>query len=407
MAVDAVIFDVSDTVVDFQTGIAAQGIPEALDRLRRAGIVVLAASNEPRTRVEHALTRAGILDLFHHIVTSQDVGAKKGSLKWVSEFRRRTGLGTNQFLYVGDSKHDMITATSGPMVFAQAAWTGQTSDYGLVAPTPGWVPAVVEHCFRKQHRWYWALTTTDARGRTVRASALLDTKGAGNPALQHQLLQVLKDDTDSPVGPMMLSDFVMLHLLGSLYEKNLFTQADIWTTYPSHAGQANAVMGRFLDVAAKLFKNTYRDDLLVRHTVANRSKDAWSSGKSLAALTNQLESMRLGESYYGKLTGKRILLLDNFLTRGYTTEVGRNLLLAGGAADVSVCCVAKYGQVGGLRMHVLTPPPGLWDPFGKELWSASPPADQWTDQEVSPTLVDRDALSEFAESYARMQQERW
>ncbi len=148
---------------------------------------------------------------------------------------------------------------------------------------------------------------------------------------------------------------------------------------------------------AKLGRNRYRDDVLARHTNAEKSNTVYHRGGIVAAVNNQLTTMVVGPSYREKLDGKQILLLDNFLTYGSTTETGRNLLLAAGAKSVKVACIGKYGK----SMYTVGVP-GTLDPFGGK------PPDAATFKYLHRGgLVDEGALSDFAASHAAMSKERW
>jgi len=332
-----------------------------LEQLVGLGVQVIAVSNNP---VRSQLAQSGLAGCIDHIIERRDVGARKGSPLWINKLEELTGVRPHQMLYVGDSQYDMITATRGPMIYAHAMWAGDPGPYGLHAKSPQWVANVVRHIFRKQHPWYWTLDTLDAQRRPVRAMTLIDGNGAGDDRTKSVLIDLFKNDRDHRIRntPMRASEFVMLHMLASVYHDNLFGGADYWTTYPGHEGSPNDIMGDFLDIAAKLSRNSYKKNLFHRHTPALRSRDARAQGGDTGALKNQLETVRLSEEYRGKIQGKRILLLDNFLTRGYTTEGGRNLLLAAGAAEVVVACVGKYSD----WIQTVAPTDMNWDPFGIE-----------------------------------------
>ncbi len=270
----------------------------------------------------------------------------------------------------------------------------------MQAVSPAWVVNVVRHILRKHHPWYWTLDTCDALGRPVRAMTLIDANGAGSPNTRQALLRLLKDGIDSTIQgtPMNLSEFVMLHMLASVYHSNLFGGAHFWTTYPGHTGDPNDVMGGFLDIAAKLSRNKYKADLLVRHTGAVRSREARDEGGLVGALKNQLETVQAGEAYRGKLTGRRVLLLDNFLTWGYSAEVGRNLLLNAVASEVIVACVGKYGP----RINLVTPPSTTWDAFD----TARPVPSGWT-HATHAGVTNQTALVEFLQSLRGIRSSAW
>ncbi|MDQ6766009.1 MAG: HAD family hydrolase, partial [Verrucomicrobiota bacterium] len=342
MAIEAIVFDVSGTLLT-DDGTAQPGVEQMLDELRGLGLIVIAASNDP---VEWKLHQAGLLGSIDHVVERSDVGIAKRSPRWVTKFVELTNLQPHQMFYIGDSDNDMITASWGPMIYAHAVWSSDPGPYGLHALTPQWVVNVITYIFRKRHPWYWTLDATDGLGRPVRAMTLIDADGAGSPRARQRLLWLLKDNIDSKINPtpMTLREFVMLQMLSSVYHENLFGGADYWTTYPGHDGAPNSVMGDFLDIAAKLSRNKYKNDLLFRHTPAMKSKQARDLRGPVGALRNQLETVNVGAQYRKKLANKRVILLDNFLTMGYSTESGRTLLLNAGASEVVVACVGKYGQ---------------------------------------------------------------
>ena len=368
-----------------------------LTQLKAMGLQVVAVSNDP---VRGPLQQSSLAAYIDHIVERVDVGKAKGSPLWVDRFRELTGLEPHQLFYVGDSDHDMITATRGPMIYAHAMWSCPPGQYGLQALSPNWVVNVIRHIFRKQHPWYWTLDATDSIGRPVHAMTLIDGNGAGSTQTKQRLLWLLKDNIDVtiPTTPMMLSEFVMLHMLASVYDTNLFGGAHLWTTYPGHAGEPNDVMGGFLEVAAKLSRNKYRPALLVRHTEAMRSRDARGSEGRVGALRNQLETVHVEKKYERQLSGKRVLLLDNFLTWGYSTESARNLLLNAGAAEVMVACVGKYGP----RINVISPSDEDWNAFEKE----RPDAARFQQSEHRG-VFHQEALEEFVESLRGIRRAMW
>lgn len=400
MAVEALVCDASGTLLT--SNLTPQpGVTDMLARLAVLGVQVVVAANHPEKETRRQLSNAGLLGYVDHVVAHGHVGKNKGSGVWVDAFKAVTGLEANQLFYVGNTQWDMITATRGPIVYAHSAWSGTPPyPYGLVAPSPGWVAAVIHHIFRKQHNWYWTLQEADPGGKPVNTVTLLDANGAGGDrTLRSALLALFKDNRDTPLGSMTLKQFVMLHMLASLNNDGDFAAAQMWTTYPGHKGAPNEAMREFLDVAAKLARNRYKEDLLIRHTEAEKSNVVFHrpGGGFPAALRNQLETMQVGVAHRGKLTNRRVLLLDNFLTWGSTTEAGRNMLLAAGAASVKVACVGKYGD----SMYVAGGFTPGWDPSEP---TSPPPGFRYGER---PGTKNSLALEEFAASYAAMAKERW
>jgi len=398
MSIQGVIFDVSGTMLNGTH--AVPGIVDAVSRLRALGVQIVAAQNNgPAQTVATQLNQAGIL--CDHVVTRREVGINKGSPRWIEHICRLTGLATNQLIYVGDSELDMITASHSKVVYIHAAWTGTTSAYGFQAPAPGWVAAVVTHIFRKQHSWGWALSQPASGGRTLRQFALVDVNVVKQAAIQNDLVAMLKDRREPQVGLMPLREFVILHLTASIYADGLQDQTDTWGTMPSHDGQRTGRMAHSLDTVAKLFRDRYERDLLIRHQPAQHSSDARSQGGLRGAVANQVATLHLNPAALGRITGRTVLLIDDFLTKGISTGVGRLLLRMGGADDVIVVATGKYGPSTTVFLR----------PAAEHLWEPTQPALDGSAAAVHYREVDGEfheaAMDEFIASYRAMQREQW
>jgi hypothetical protein len=152
---------------------------------------------------------------------------------------------------------------------------------------------------------------------------------------------------------------MMVHLLASIYGEGLYSSIDTWTTYPGSAGGSNAAMAPFVQMAARLFRDRYVDDLLIRHQPAIDSGKARWRGYGVDFL-NQANTVHLNRSHEQRVVNKRILVVDDFSTNGYSFECARSLLLEGGASDVVCVALGKYGA----RHHIVAPrAEHSWDPF--------------------------------------------
>lgn len=338
MAIRAVIFDVSGTLVE-RNGQAVPGVIALIQRLQELDIQVVAVSNESPSWVRSQLQRSGIP--ISQVLTKYDVGKSKGSDLWIEPLKRITGLEVNSLLYVGDSDYDMFTASRGPMIYVHAGWAEPNSRYGFVAPSPSWVQAAVEHIFQKQQLWYWTLDTNDQLYRPVRARAVINGSGEGD--LKYDIIEVFKKDRGlGEVGPMSLRDFILLHMVASICAEGWHLGSDLWTTYPGHDHSQSPAMQSFLAVTAKLFRQKYEAGLVERHTAALSSREA--NKQSLkTAFNNQLDTVRINPPK-GGLAGKHVILFDDFITRGPSVETARNLLLQAGAGGVLAVGIGKYGS---------------------------------------------------------------
>ncbi len=384
MGVEAVLLDLDGTLL-LPGGDAVPGVPEMMEELRGAGISIAVASN--RLGSEARLIAAGLhADLFLH---RDIVGANKGSPLWITKVCERFGLDQNQIVSLGDSDQDMRSAANARVVYFHALWSTRWT-WGLPIETPGLFSLLVRECFAKKLYWYSRLDATDRDDRSVRVFAMLD----GHSPLRGDLLQFLKYNRNPKIGPIGSKRFVMAHLLASVYGDGLSAEPDLWSIYPGSSGGVNRIMGPYIETGAKLFKDRFFSDLLVRHTAALDSGRTRSSGGTGATFLNQINTVHVNPLYRSKIRGKCILLIDDFTTDGYSLECARNLLLEAGASDVVAAVIGRYKT----RQYVYTPADGYtWDPFV----ATTHEPDSFIPESVAGTNDDR-AREALIESYERV-----
>lgn len=83
------------------------GVPETLDRLKKAGIKVVIASNNIRPVLDRLTARLGIAEYIDDIVSVEDVENVKPAPDIALEAMRRFGVTGEEALVVGDSTFDM------------------------------------------------------------------------------------------------------------------------------------------------------------------------------------------------------------------------------------------------------------------------------------------------------------
>ncbi len=388
MAVKAVILDLDGTLVS-SDGTSIAGVRDMMDDLRGANLAIAVASN--RLGAARKLERAGLVaDV---LLTRRSVGISKGSPQWAAKAAEEFGVETNELLWLGDSDPDMWSAVNAQVVYFNAGWSMPTYPYGINVQKPALFSTIVRECFMKEVYWYWQLSTSDRTGRQVTATAMVDGYGAGIPDLKNDLLSFLKYGGNPRVGAFRVRDLMMLHLIGSIYGDGMYRRADTWTVYPGSRGGPNKALGPFIEVAARLFRDRYAEDLLRRHTRSIDSGKARKQGIQVDFL-NQANTVCVNEAHRSRIEGRCVLVVDDFATRGYSSECARNLLLEAGATEVISVSIGKYG----LRQHVVTQRIGhSWNPYAAVRHSP----DDFRDDEKQGT-ADDDGLTVVRESYQRL-----
>ncbi len=391
MAIEAVILDLSGTLVDGQ-GRALLGAADLLSNLQESGIqVAVAATHDTAFGI---LKSAGLVpDL---VLTRRTVGANKGSSLWVSRATAAFGVQPHQVVWLGDSQQDMLSALNADVIYFNAGWSAPDYRYGIQVESPRLFAALITGVFAKTHNWYWTCEGADAAGRRVRVRSVVDANGAGDGRLARQLRSLLKEGTDSQLGPITLGDFARYHLLASIYAEGLVGGPDvIWATYPGSGGNENPFLTSFAHLASQLFRDRFVGNLLVRHTPATDMSHARTAHQEVNFL-DQINTVCLNADHQGRVRGNRVVVVDDFTTEGYSFECARNLLLLAGAAEVVSVCVGRYGAWYGK----VAPVDGYtWDPFRPCIHDA---ANFQTTPCGRGATVEHNALDVFLRSYREL-----
>jgi hypothetical protein len=307
--------------------------------LRAMGMRLAVASNRPGASLK--LRRVGLAaDL---IIDRALVRVNKGSPAWVERALQEFGVERNELVWLGDTDNDMRSAVNGGVIYFHAGWSVSDYPYGIHLTEPSLLPLYLQEFFQKPSPWYWQFNGTDRQGRRITAKALMDANGAGIDVLRNDLILFLKEGGNPRVGPMRVRDFIFLHFVGSMFSDPLYREVDIWTAYPSSRGGVNPTLGGLVGLVARIFKDRYFGDLLIRHT---QSMDSGTSRlrEIQVDFYNQSNTVRVNPDHRQRIQGRCIAVMDDFTTRGYSGECARQLLLEAGAAEVVCVNVSKYGR---------------------------------------------------------------
>jgi len=353
MTIKAVICDLHGTLIHNEKPIP--GVATMVQELRGMGIRIVVASN--RVGASKSLQSAGLeADL---ILDKSITKSNKGSPIWVEKTVEKLGLAKNELAWFGDSKWDMLSAVNAKIIYFNADWSNPDYPYGISITTPGRFAVILREFFNKDMNWFWELSTQDANSRPFIIRAIMDASGAGIQSLRSDLLNFLKYGGNPSVGPFKVRDFIMLHLIGSIYAEGLFFGTDTWTIYPGHVGGPNKAISPFILLAARLFRERYIEDLLIRHTPSADSGQTRSGGLSVG-FSNQINTVCLNRQHQSRIEGKNIIVVDDFTTYGWSFECARNLLYEAGAHHVTCVTIGKYGST----HYVVRPAIGYkWDPY--------------------------------------------
>lgn len=330
MSLKVLVLDVSNTTLKSDLTLQP-GIEDFLSFCREKDLKIAFVTNTPaykriipRQNIEHDI-----------IVTPDEVGKKKPSPDYITFIEKQLKIPREKFIYIGDrDRTDAFCASNAKVLYFSATWANKSPNYGITVSSPQVVKKLIVKYLLKEDYWYWKLDTTDQRDRNIKVYAMLDCTSR----IKDYAVEALK------WGVLKYRFFFMFHLVASLYFSRIYKEIDYWTNYPSHnvGDSLNPTMDSIMRMFTKEVNKKHLN-LFQRHTESRNSGASRRRGQRVG-FENQLNTINVNPSLKRKISGARVLVLDDFTTEGNSFECARNLLFEAGASNVICVSIGKYGN---------------------------------------------------------------
>lgn len=334
-------------------GRAYDGIADFLRWLGEHDIAFVLLTSDPLD-AKAALTAAGLPAPVLHLSRDDIPGRPaRGSGAWLQTVADRLNLRTNQIVMVGTSEWDWRTGINAGVVHVHACWANHVRDdkgmTTLSADEPADVGELLEHFFLDEPCWAF---THDDTARSFKIRSLLPPMVRFPHAVGRtfELQDVFTRGRTITVGIQDARDILMLRLLSAAYLDGTLPHRSLFCVYPSSsAGQVSRQLAGFLARAKVMVGSYYREDLLERVVQApDTSLERWKRSRGEArtadiSIAVQARTVRVNPKYRGKLTGKTVIVFDDFTTEGKSIEWAHTLLTTAKATQVIALTIGKYG----------------------------------------------------------------
>ncbi|MEW6737142.1 MAG: HAD hydrolase-like protein [Acidobacteriota bacterium] len=364
MSIKAVIFDYSTLLLDKNRVEIIDKLRALIQSLRNLGIKIVVFSTHPKN-INTALSFYNLppVDLF---LCRKDIGISKGSHRWIDIAGSRLRFRNNDFLYIGDDKLDWRTAINAATLFLHAEWakplSSQVTPYSFQDPADIW--QFISHFLLTPPRWEYKLDLSD-HNVCIRSLLEATVELPATKPISFRLQDIFTYHNTVSINNYSARDILMLHAITSLYLEGLIYPNSLFVIYPSSTpGKINDVIEEFLHPVSKIFHGYYKNDLLCRTVQApDTSIERWQAKQENrqpnVSFINQSNTVHINPYYRGKITGKSVIVIDDFTTTGMSLEWAKNLLLAAGADNIVLLTIGKYP-----RDHTIYSPINIpIDPF--------------------------------------------
>lgn len=239
-------------------------------------------------------------------------------------------------VYVGSTDDDMKAARNGNLLFLNALWYAKNTKYGFFFASPKDIARFLDCCCLSLGDWHWAIEDGPLRVYSIAPLAEFSKRYPEAATYSSDARGALKlDKGNIPFWGRLMA--------ARLYFSGIGSQANFVAPYPGHKPDSeNMELTESIKIAAVSLRAQYLDDLIIRHTKAQKSQTARTSGIALDH-ANQLDTIclrrdpvRTGKQQkrYKKpplRKNKTVLVVDDICTEGHSLEAARALIEATGA----------------------------------------------------------------------------
>lgn len=270
-------------------------------------------------------------------ITARDNVPKKPKPEAIKFILDRLKIEPKQAIYVGNSDIDMKTAANSKLLFLNATWYGENTDYGFKFPTPQEIARFIDIFCLRDYLWAYHISN---QGLEYYALGIYGTYEDKYKSYSDDAREAAKFGRGHP-------DFWIKYLLSTVYLSGLHERIDYIAPYPGHQqGSTPTVMEETIVTFAKCCRKKYLKDLIVRHNNATKSAYARKDGKTIDHF-NQLNTIYLNPTPVQNVEGKRykkfplnsektVLVIDDFCTQGFSLEAARNFIEKTGAKVILI-----------------------------------------------------------------------
>ena len=310
-------------------------VEKLLEFLNSRGIKPIILSNDDFTQNDNRVKLKQKLTQKHQYldwhIADTDKTLKKPNAGAVNSVLTKLQLDKKESIYIGNSDTDMKTAVNSHILFLNAIWYKQYTQYGFTFQQPKDIAHFIDIFCLREHLWSYEIKDGD-----------LEYYALGIYGTREKEYDYSYDAREAAKFGRGHPDFWIKYLLSAVYFSGLHEQINYIAPYPGHQqGSTSSMETDTVITFAKCFRKSYLPDLIQRHTTSQKSSYARTSGIYLDHI-NQLNTIQLNQHPLQNEQGKRykksplgkektVLVIDDFCTQGYSLEAARVYIQKTGA----------------------------------------------------------------------------
>ena len=316
------------------------------------------------------------------------------------------GWKRSEVIYIGNTHHDVIAASSGRFPFINADWHSRGSIYGFKFSSPKDVARFIDCCYLIPKDWFWGLNINGLRVYSIAPLAEHSRYYPSGAIYSSDAKSVVKGGTGQ-------TRFWGLLMAARIHLSGIGDEANYYAPYPGHrVNSQKATLMNAIKILSGPLRAKYIHDLIDRHSDAEKSQKIRIEKRN-PTIQNQLNTIRLNpnptknehdqEKYkkFPSIKGKTVLVVDDICTEGYSLETARAFLEA---ADAKVILVSWLKTPGGSHYHAIK---ALEVPIGSPTKEYTAGECGMRIHQIDSGIINADADKQIAEAYEKYQDWDW
>lgn len=141
-------------------------------------------------------------------------------------------------------------------------------------------------------------------------------------------------------------------LLNEVTTNNMFTDVKYWGTFPSsNKNNKETAVSSLKETIRTVVKGLPRatppneaKNILIRHTDREKKHHSSTTTRRQDKCQSDFDTLIVNPGLVDKIRGKEVCIIDDYITKGYSAEATKHLLLAAGASKVIFLSLGKFGS---------------------------------------------------------------
>lgn len=248
-------------------------------------------------------------------------------------------------IVIGANDNDLFLATTYKLLYLYPVWDSKEQEkaikYGFHIDNFNKLFECIK-IIENQTKFYYTLEIDE------KTTLYALTSANDNIATQNESQMIAKFKKVLKEGDRTDFQALFFHMISSIMKSDNLRKIDIWGIMPSSSTRLNDDMLEIKDRCRYLTNRRMKKDVFIRHTAVTKSHQTSYEIRRNVGAKKHLDSIMINPELKGRLKGKTVCILDDYVTNGISFEALRNLLLNEGVEKIYFFAFGRFkrGQMG-------------------------------------------------------------